>query len=165
MRYATKVLDENPIAVRLYGDGRESMKVFSRSLYVPDKKCGLCGRKLSGKSHTDHDHQTGLIRGELHHACNVHLGHWEKSKRWMFNSWSGVTVQKVMRYLLRAELQEVRFMYESRLMVARRCYRVAINATSKEAAKASAIKRGLPWLWVYTLAVQNRASIPWIDSP
>ncbi|HHX8661999.1 TPA: endonuclease domain-containing protein [Vibrio alginolyticus] len=163
MRYAMKLLNENPIAVRLYGDGRESMKVFSRSLYVPDKVCGLCGRKLSGRTHTDHDHNTGLIRGELHGTCNVHLGHWEKSKRWMFNSRSGVTVQKVMGYFIRAELSEVRYMYESRVSLARRCYRIAIDASSKEAAKASAIEHGLPWLWIWTLACQNKDVIPWAE--
>ncbi|WP_395233708.1 endonuclease domain-containing protein [Vibrio alginolyticus] len=39
------------------------MKVFPRSLYEPSDTCGLCGRKLSGRTHTDHDHATGLIRG------------------------------------------------------------------------------------------------------
>ncbi|NOH30426.1 endonuclease domain-containing protein [Vibrio mediterranei] len=131
------------------------MKVFPRSLYVPDKTCGLCRRKLTAKSHTDHDHHSGLIRGELHHACNVHLGWYERQGTWKFNKRSGVTLNKVMGYLMQAELQEVRYMYESKLSLVRRCYRVAQNATSKEAAKASAIKRGLPYLWVYTLAVQQ----------
>jgi hypothetical protein len=160
MRLVQKYLDDNPIAVDIYGDGRGSMKVHPRSLYVPDKVCGLCGRKLSANSHTDHDHETGLIRGELHPSCNVWLGHWEKSGRWMFNHRSGVTMQKVMGYLLKAELQEVRFMYESKLSLARRCWRVAKHASNKEEAKANAIKKGLPWLWIWTLACQNRL---WVE--
>lgn len=163
MRLVDKYLDDNPIAVEMYGDKRGSMKVLPRSLYVPAKVCGLCGRKLPKKSHTDHDHHTGLIRGELHQSCNVWLGHWEKSKRWMFNKRSGVTMQKVMGYLLKAELQEVRYMYESKLSLARRCWRVAQNATSKDEAKCNAMKRGLPWLWVWTLACQNGALIPWVE--
>lgn len=155
MRLVQKYLNENPIVLEMYGDKRGSMKVLPRSDYVARDACELCGRKLTAKSHTDHDHGTGLIRGELHAAYNVHLGHWEKSQNWLFNKRSGVTLNKVMGYLMRAELQETRFMYESRLSIARRCWQVAKNASSTEEARADAIEQGLPWMWVQVLAVQH----------
>ncbi|EPM4287715.1 endonuclease domain-containing protein [Vibrio alginolyticus] len=164
-RLVETYLDDNPIAVEMYGDKRGSMKVLPRSSYVPDKVCALCGRKLVGKTHIDHDHATGLIRGELHGTCNVHLGHWEKSGNWMFNKRSAVTLNKVMGYLMQAEFREVRYMYESQASIARRCWRVAQNATSKDDARCNALMRGLPWLWVWTLACQNKDVIPWVASP
>ncbi|ELB2837616.1 hypothetical protein QNE53_000882 [Vibrio alginolyticus] len=160
-RLVERYLDENPIAAELYGDKRGDMKVFPRPLYEPSDTCGLCGRKLSGRTHTDHDHATGLIRGELHGTCNVHLGHWEKSGRWMFNKRSGITLNKVMGYLMREELKEVRYMYESKGAIAKRCWKVVASSSSKSEAKSRAIRKGLPWLWVWTLACQN--GVKWDD--
>lgn len=40
--------------------------------------CAICGSDDPGRSrgwHTDHDHETGAIRGILCHGCNVALGH------------------------------------------------------------------------------------------
>lgn len=59
MRYAMKLLNENPIAVRLYGDGRESMKVFSRSLYVPIKFAGC----VAGSCQAERTLTTTTIQG------------------------------------------------------------------------------------------------------
>ncbi len=157
MRLVSKYLKDNAGAAEmLWGDEREGMRVLSRSSFVPDKICALCGRKLKGKTHTDHDHATGLIRGELHATCNVHLGHFEKSGRWMFNRKSGVTEQKIMGYLMQAEMQGERYAYESRLSILKRCWKLVIESSDKDECKQRAVDAGLPWLWCWMLALQQQ---------
>ena len=43
-------------------------------------KCKICGGKLDmgRKTHVDHNHTSGKIRGILCHTCNTALGHYEK---------------------------------------------------------------------------------------
>ena len=43
--------------------------------------CGICGRKLEGPHSKvlDHDHVTGLVRGELCWLCNKALGFFQDS--------------------------------------------------------------------------------------
>jgi Recombination endonuclease VII len=56
------------------------------------KKCGICGRKKpNGKNwHTDHSHKTRKFRGILCHSCNIGLGHFMDSIRFL---------QKAISYL------------------------------------------------------------------
>jgi hypothetical protein len=35
--------------------------------------CALCGEPLGKRFHVDHDHDTGIVRGLLHAACNLKL--------------------------------------------------------------------------------------------
>ncbi|PCD90318.1 endonuclease domain-containing protein [Vibrio mediterranei] len=163
MDLTERLIQENPMAQELWGSDA-SMVVRARDSFPISSVCALCRKKLTGKKrHLDHRHSTGLIRGWLHPACNVHLGWYEKSGNWIFNSRSGVTKHRVEAYLMQSALKREQYLYESKLSLARRCWRVAQNATSKDEAKCNAMKRGLPWLWVWTLACQNGALIPWVE--
>jgi len=44
--------------------------------------CALCHLRLpsASQSHTDHDHETGVIRGLLHRPCNFLVGIFESHK-------------------------------------------------------------------------------------
>lgn len=56
-----------------YGISIEEKKEL---LLKQNNKCLLCSKELIllGKSHLDHDHQTGKIRGVLCYSCNLGLG-------------------------------------------------------------------------------------------
>jgi len=54
-----------------------------RNMYRDQKGlCALCNLRLPSidQSHTDHDHDTGIIRGLLHRSCNFVVGVFEKRK-------------------------------------------------------------------------------------
>ena len=65
--------------LRRYGIGfREKEKIF----YDQKEKCLICEKKLNDikKSHLDHSHSTGKIRGILCASCNWWVGFFEKRK-------------------------------------------------------------------------------------
>ncbi|WP_395357491.1 hypothetical protein ACHFJ9_12485 [Vibrio sp. D3] len=62
---------------------------------------------------------------------------------------------------MQSALKPEQYLYEPRVSLVRRCYRVVINSPTKEEAKARAVQRGLPWLWCYTLAVQH--GLDWVE--
>lgn len=39
-----------------------------------DNKCAICSEEFSNTPHTDHDHNTGSVRGLLCRTCNTGLG-------------------------------------------------------------------------------------------
>ena len=60
-----------------------TLKIWEVMLKVQDNKCAniLCGKTLLQKphdTHTDHDHDTGSVRGLLCNGCNTLLGKVEK---------------------------------------------------------------------------------------
>lgn len=57
---------------RKYGIGESDIMARIR-LY--EGNCSLCFKPLARERHTDHDHKTGRVRGILHPACNLLLGH------------------------------------------------------------------------------------------
>lgn len=60
-----------------------SKEVRDQMLIEQDNKCAICHVSLSadgGHTHTDHNHQTGKIRGILCTNCNRGLGHFKDSK-------------------------------------------------------------------------------------
>ena len=59
---------------RIYGITLAEYEELGKS---QDWKCAICGENLNEKirSHLDHDHKTGNIRGILCHLCNVGIGH------------------------------------------------------------------------------------------
>ena len=162
MDLTEKLLEENRIARDLWGSDAP-LVVRSRDSFPISDTCALCRKKLGKSRHLDHRHSTGLVRGWLHHGCNVNLGWFEKHGAWKFHQRSGVTRNRVEAYLMQSALKPEQYLYESRVSLARRCWRIALNATSKEAAKVSAIEHGLPWLWIWTLACQNKDVIPWAE--
>jgi hypothetical protein len=56
--------------------------------------CHICGREPGtsgrGRSHVDHDHATGVIRGMLCHGCNISLGYFQDNPE---------TLLQAVRYL------------------------------------------------------------------
>lgn len=42
-------------------------------------RCAMCGKELTARAHTDHDHTTGKVRGILCGGCNLGLGYVEKA--------------------------------------------------------------------------------------
>ena len=44
-------------------------------LLAQDNRCAACNDALIGRSHLDHCHTTGKIRGILCSGCNIALGH------------------------------------------------------------------------------------------
>lgn len=57
-----------------YGISLDEKKALLRS---QGNRCAICGSSTPGGVrdwHTDHDHETGRIRGILCHACNMTLG-------------------------------------------------------------------------------------------
>ena len=72
-----------------------SKEVRDQMLVEQDNKCAICRLSLSSNgshTHTDHNHQTGKIRGILCTNCNRGLGH--------FND-SGDNLQAAIEYLRR----------------------------------------------------------------
>ena len=60
--------------LKLYGvDFHDWALMFERQ----NGLCGVCGFRLTMdfKTHVDHDHETGKVRGLLCHKCNILLGH------------------------------------------------------------------------------------------
>lgn len=41
--------------------------------------CAICGTSLSSKTHIDHNHKTGVVRGLLCSSCNTSLGGFKDS--------------------------------------------------------------------------------------
>jgi hypothetical protein len=59
-----------------------SKEIRDQMLVEQDNKCAICRVSLStdgGHTHTDHNHQTGKIRGILCTNCNRGLGHFKDS--------------------------------------------------------------------------------------
>jgi hypothetical protein len=53
---------------------------FNILLRNQNHQCKICKKQLEKgrKTHVDHNHKTGKIRGVLCHNCNTALGHYEK---------------------------------------------------------------------------------------
>lgn len=64
---------------RRYGITRDQ---FNAALDAHGGGCGICGkwldRKAPRKTHVDHDHKTGRVRGVLCMQCNTSLGWFER---------------------------------------------------------------------------------------
>lgn len=55
---------------------RMSLEDYDRLLAKQDGCCAICAASLDGgRTHVDHDHRSGVVRGILCMACNIGLGH------------------------------------------------------------------------------------------
>ena len=58
-------------------------KELERKLDRQDGKCEICGKTISlsdgKKTHVDHCHTSGVVRGILCRSCNVGIGHFQDS--------------------------------------------------------------------------------------
>ncbi len=69
-----------------------TMEDYDRMLEAQDGVCASCGEVETYVAHgkvkrlaVDHDHETGLVRGLLCHACNAALGHLKDDPRRIMN--------------------------------------------------------------------------------
>lgn len=76
---------------RLYRYGISENNVIE-IIAAQGDKCPICDKSIDSKSHVDHDHETGKIRGILCKECNIGLG--------MFGDNPG-TIIKAADYLIR----------------------------------------------------------------
>ena len=69
-----KYLNKDKYKIKYGGTTNTKTKYRKQILKEQDHKCAICGCKLQlNKVNLDHDHDTGLIRGVLCHACNTSL--------------------------------------------------------------------------------------------
>lgn len=72
---------KNPERVRgyqtrlLYGVAVDAVEALRKS---QNNRCAICEREFAKTPHTDHDHETGSVRGLLCGGCNLGLGVIEK---------------------------------------------------------------------------------------
>lgn len=78
---------------RFYG---MTVEEFNEMLVAQDGACGICVRPLERglKTHVDHSHKTGLVRGLLCDACNVGLGRFKDDPE---------VLRRAIDYLLRVQ--------------------------------------------------------------
>lgn len=64
--------------IKRYGLTLEAFKIL---LEVQGDKCAICRKPFSSdrKTHVDHDHVSGRVRGLLCHGCNIGLGSFRDS--------------------------------------------------------------------------------------
>ena len=67
-----------------------TLKIWETIIKIQKNKCAntLCGEVLQQKphdTHTDHDHDTGKVRGLLCNVCNMSLGNVEKLMKFMID--------------------------------------------------------------------------------
>jgi len=92
---------ENPGYIRAKGIRRYGLSTtrWLALFHFQDSRCAICRREEPGKRGwaTDHDHQTGVVRGILCHNCNLKMG-------WLGDSYSAVwtNVQRILDYLLKS---------------------------------------------------------------
>ena len=68
-RYLKRTYDLTP---------EQYVKMFEETEFKCAMKCGTIVEPYNPRSHVDHDHVTGQIRGILCQQCNIGLGHYEK---------------------------------------------------------------------------------------
>lgn len=77
--YARSYREKHPDAMRRYVLQRHGAteEWFQDQLAAQGGLCAICLRELTpgNKTHIDHDHATGALRGILCHHCNHMLGH------------------------------------------------------------------------------------------
>lgn len=56
-----------------------TVEQYDAMIHAQSGQCAICGGSLEDtrKTHIDHCHSTGQVRGVLCHACNVGLGHFK----------------------------------------------------------------------------------------
>ena len=74
---------KNPGYHRLHTHGL-SIDDYNAILLRQDSKCGICREPLTGRTHVDHDHSTGKVRGVLCHGCNIGLGCYKDNPALLF---------------------------------------------------------------------------------
>lgn len=74
-RYVSTLLQTG--ASRRHGH-RVTQVEFAKLLAAQNGRCAICGCEVDISGHTDHDHETGRIRGILCLNCNLSLGHYER---------------------------------------------------------------------------------------
>ena len=59
-----------------------TLEDYARLVHEQDRKCAICKDflLLDGKTHLDHCHATGTVRGVLCWSCNTALGHFKDSE-------------------------------------------------------------------------------------
>lgn len=60
---------------RLYGITLDQLKALRAA---QNESCAICAKPLTSRAHTDHNHDTGKVRGILCGGCNLGLGFIEK---------------------------------------------------------------------------------------
>ena len=79
---------------RKYGIGVEE---YNRLLLAQNNQCAICLTK-SGTLHVDHDHETGQVRGLLCYNCNMGLGRFKDSSKFL---------NAAVSYLLRGDIHNI----------------------------------------------------------
>lgn len=78
--YGKAYWERNGLQLRLKQYGL-TVEQFEALLAEQGDKCKICRRDLQQgrKTHIDHCHESGVVRGVLCHSCNVGLGHFRHS--------------------------------------------------------------------------------------
>lgn len=88
--------ERNKALLKLYGI---TFQEWDQLLEAQQGKCAICGTTEPGSGHnymaTDHDHETGKVRGLLCHKCNRGLGLFGDDPDNLLNAYTYLASQKV----------------------------------------------------------------------